>query len=75
MALDRKNGLRREDNNGCGRINGGLSILPISPLILVRFGSLFFKESSFKVLQNDTIFINVNNFHHFETCDTIDWFN
>jgi hypothetical protein len=34
--------------NGCGRMNGGLSILPISPLFLVRFGSLFFKRIVFQ---------------------------
>jgi len=45
--------------------------LNLSPIWLPFFS----KESSFKVLQNDTIFINANNFHHFDKDDTIDWSN
>ena len=45
--------------------------LNLSPIWLPFFS----KESSFKVLQNETIFINANHFHHFDKDDTIDWSN
>ena len=63
-------------SNGCGRVNGGLNILMISFPIFIRFDLFcFLNDSPCQALQNGLIFINVNNFHLFETCDTIDWSN
>ena len=35
----------------------------------------FLKDAPSQVLQNGVIFVNVNSFHRFDTCDTIYWSN
>ena len=40
----------------------------------IRF-FLFLNNPSCHALQKGLVFVNVNNFHYFETCDTIDWYN
>ena len=48
-----------------------MALLVFRQYIIRLIYCFFLKGAPSQVLQNGVIFINVNVFHHFDTCDTI----